>query len=249
MNKLQYLNVSPDKIGKYVLLTETKEQAKAVADLFGAQEVPSASLFGVYSGKLGEECVSVVACGIGSPAFALVIEELANCSVTTVIRVGHALPLLDNSKEGDIVLASGGVKMDGTCAEYVVPDFPSVANFVTLCALEEAAAELLGKENYRIGIVEGRDVVARRRDYDRTLVSGSNILEKAFQRGSVLCSDLETAAVLVVSRYFRIRGASVDLVTSSTDPDLKKCGELALKAVCLLMEKDAQNPDDPCYLT
>lgn len=246
MSYLTHFRCESEKIGRYAVLVPSPTHAKALADRIGADAVCLGDLFHVYTGTVGALRLTVVSCGIGSPAAALALEELALCGVSTVLRVGTAQPLAENSKAGDIVIATAGVKMDGTSSEYVVTEFPAVANFAVTRALVEQADRLFGAHGYLLGIVEGRDVYTRRKDFDRTLVSGSCIYEKALGRGGVLCSDMETAAVLVAARYLGIRAGSIDLVGSDA-ARLALCDELALSALTRLAQ--SEEAEDPCLIT
>ena len=136
--------------------------------------------------------------------------------------------------------------MDGTSSEYVVMEFPAVSNFEVTRTLVEEAEKQFGKGGYRLGIVEGRDVYTRRKDFDRTLVSGTCIYEKALGRGNVLCSDMETAAVLVVARYLGIRAGSINLVGSDAVL-FERCIELALAALERLAQ--SESAEGACLLT
>lgn len=248
MSYLNHFCCDSNRIAPYVILVQSKAQAKAVGGLLSAELVSEGDLYHVYTGKTAGIPVSVVACGIGSPAAAMALEELALCNVTAAIRIGTAQPIADNAKVGEIVLATAGVKMDGTSGEYVVMEFPSVANFPLTWLLARKAEELFGHNGYQMGIVEGRDVFTRRKDFDRTLVSGSCIYEKALARGNALCSDMETAAVLVVARYLNIRAASINLVSACGPSDLSDCFNLALAGFRELYNADASG-DDYCLLT
>lgn len=246
MSYLTHFCCESEQLGNYAILTQSPTHAQMIAALFSAEAVSKGDFYHIYTGKLGLQRVSVISCGIGSPAAALALEELSLCGVTTVLRVGRAQKLAQNSQEGDIVIATAGVKMDGTSSEYVVMEFPAVANFEVTRVLAEQAEKMLGKDGFRLGIVEGRDVYTRRKDFDRTLVSGTCIYEKALSRGSVLCSDMETAAVLVVARYLGIRAGSIDLVGSSAD-GMESCDRLALATLEQLAQKEGTEED--CLLS
>lgn len=246
MSYLTHFCCESEQIGRYAILTQSPAHASAIAASIGAEAVSKGDLYHIYTGKIGEVAVSVISCGIGSPAAALALEELALCGVTTILRVGTAQPLAQNTKLGDVVIATAGVKMDGTSSEYVVMEFPAVANFEVTRVLIEQAEKQFGKGGYRLGIVEGRDVYARRKDFDRTLVSGTCIYEKALSRGNVLCSDMETAAVLVVARYLGMRAGSIDLVGTDS-ARLACCNELAISTLMQLTK--LEGIEDACLLS
>lgn len=246
MSYLTHFCCESEQIGRYAILTQSPDHAEIIAKKINGKAVSKGSLYHIYTGSIGVLPVSVISCGIGSPAAALALEELALCNVTTVLRVGTAQPLAQNTKPGDVVIATAGVKMDGTSSEYVVMEFPAVANFEVTRVLVAEAEKRFGKGGFRLGIVEGRDVYTRRKDFDRTLVSGTCIYEKALGRGNVLCSDMETAAVLVVARYLGLRAGSIDLVGSDAAL-LERCNALALAALeCLAQHEGVE---DACLLT
>ena len=248
MSYLNHFCCDSGRVAPYVILVQSQALAECIGEKISAELISEGDLYHVYTGKFEDVPVSVIACGIGSPSAAMALEELALCGATAVIRLGTAQPIADNSKVGDVVLATAGVKMDGTSGEYVVMEFPAVANFPLTWLLARKAEQLLPAGSFHMGIVEGRDVFTRRKDFDRTLVSGSCIYEKALARGSALCSDMETAAVLVVSRYLGIRGASVNLVTAGGPADLSCCIDLALAGFCDLRKAD-ESGDDLCLIT
>ena len=246
MSYLTHFCCESEQLGRYAILTQSPTHAKAIAEKIGAEAVSKGDLYHIYTGKVGRQAVSVISCGIGSPAAALALEELSLCGTTTVLRIGTAQPLAHNTKQGDVVIATAGVKMDGTSSEYVVMEFPAVSNFEVTRTLVEEAEKQFGKGGYRLGIVEGRDVYTRRKDFDRTLVSGTCIYEKALGRGNVLCSDMETAAVLVVARYLGIRAGSINLVGSDAVL-FERCIELALAALERLAQ--SESAEGACLLT
>lgn len=240
MSYLTHFCCESESIGKYAILTQSPAHARKIAATIGAATISEGDFFHIYTGSIGAARVSVISCGMGSPAAALALEELSLCGTTTALRVGNAQKLACNVDEGDIVIATGGVKMDGTSSEYAVVEFPAVANFEVTRALTQQAQKLLGKDGFRVGIVEGRDVLTRRKDFDRTLVSGSCIYEKALRRGGVLCSDMETAALFIVARYLNIRAGSINLI-GANDEKLELCIHLALATIEQVSQESADN--------
>ena len=58
-------------------------------------------------------------------------------------------------KSGDLVIATGAVRMEGTSKEYAPVEFPAVSDFHITNALVEAAENL--KFPYHVGVVECKD--------------------------------------------------------------------------------------------
>jgi uridine phosphorylase len=90
---------------------------------------------GVYAGR----DLTICSTGIGAPSTAVAIEELAAVGVETFIRVGTTGALQHGIEIGDMIVATGAVKDEGTTKRYESATIPAVADFEVLTALVEAA--------------------------------------------------------------------------------------------------------------
>ena len=72
------------------------------------------------------------------------MEELYRCGADTFVRIGTCGGIQPEVKSGDIVIATGAVRMEGTSREYAPLEFPAVAALAVTNALVEAA----GKKGY-----------------------------------------------------------------------------------------------------
>ena len=77
-------------------------------------------------------------------------QELCNCGADTFIRVGTCGGMQTEVCGGNLVIATGAVRMEGTSKEYAPVEYPAVPNLEVTNALVEAAK----KENvsYHTGI-------------------------------------------------------------------------------------------------
>ena len=60
-----------------------------------------------------------------------------------------------NVRSGDVVIASGAVRMEGTSKEYAPIEFPAVADIEVVNALMKAADEL--NVDSHVGVVQCKD--------------------------------------------------------------------------------------------
>ena len=81
-----------------------------------------------YTGYLDGEKVSVTSTGIGGPSAAIALEELVKCGADTFIRVGTCGGMDLDVKGGDVVVATGSIRAEGTSREYAPIEFPAVAD-------------------------------------------------------------------------------------------------------------------------
>lgn len=84
--------------------------------------------------------LTIASTGIGSPSAAIAVEELAAVGVDTVIRVGTAGALQADIEIGDMVVATGAAKAEGTSKRYEDATIPAVPDYDVLTALADAAA-------------------------------------------------------------------------------------------------------------
>ncbi|MGH2162253.1 uridine phosphorylase, partial [Enterococcus faecalis] len=81
-----------------------------------------------YTGTLDGERVSVTSTGIGGPSASIALEELVNCGADTFVRVGTCGGMQTEICAGDLVIATGAVRMEGTSREYAPIEYPAVAD-------------------------------------------------------------------------------------------------------------------------
>ena len=93
--------------------------------------------------------------GIGGPSASIAMEELVLCGADTFVRVGTCGGIDMDVKGGDIVIATGAIRMEGTSREYAPIEFPAVANLEVTNALVEAAGKL--GYTFHTGVVQCKD--------------------------------------------------------------------------------------------
>ena len=86
--------------------------------------------------------MSVTSTGIGGPSAAIAMEELSLCGADTFLRVGTCGGMQPEVRSGDIVIATGAVRMGGTTKEYVPIEYPAVASYRITNALADAAEDM-----------------------------------------------------------------------------------------------------------
>ena len=204
-----HIKCGPGDVGGYCILTGDPGRCKTVAKYFDNPVfVRSNREYTIYNGTLLEEKVSVVSTGIGGPSAAIAMEELANLGVHTFIRVGSCGGIRLDVCGGDLVIASGAVRMDGTSKEYAPVEFPAVSDFSVLSALVQAAE--LSERPCHIGVVQCKDSFYGQHSPGRMPVSYE--LENkwnAWKRLGVLASEMESAALFTVAASRGLRCGAV----------------------------------------
>lgn len=160
--------------------------------------------------------VSVTSTGIGGPSASIALEELVQAGADTFIRIGTCGGMQLNVKSGDVVIASGAVRMEGTSKEYAPIEFPAVADIEVVNALMKAADEL--NVDSHVGVVQCKDSFYGQHSPERMPV-GYELLNKweAWKRLGCLASEMESAALFVVGSALHVKVGSVFLVVANQE--------------------------------
>ena len=170
-----------------------------------------------YTGYLDGEKVSVTSTGIGGPSASIAMEELVLCGADTFIRVGTCGGIELDVKGGDIVIATGAVRMEGTSREYAPIEYPAVAD------LEVANALVCGMQRswgypYHTGVVQCKDAFYGQHEPESMPVS-YELLNKweAWKRLGCKASEMESAALFIVAAHLKVRCGSDFLVMGNQE--------------------------------
>ena len=135
-----HIKVAPGEVGKYVILPGDPKRCASIAKYFDDPVMIADNReYITYTGYLDGEKVSVTSTGIGGPSASIAMEELVQCGADTFVRVGTCGGMDLAVKGGDIVVATGAVRMEGTSKEYAPIEFPAVANLDVINALVGSA--------------------------------------------------------------------------------------------------------------
>lgn len=215
---LQYhLQIRTGDVGRYVILPGDPKRCKKIAKYFDdAHLVADSREFVTYTGYLDGEKVSVTSTGIGGPSAAIAIEELVLCKADTFIRVGTCGGMELDVKGGDIVVATGAIRMEGTSREYAPIEYPAVPDFDVTNALVKACRNL--GFSYHTGVVQSKDSFYGQHEPGRMPVS-YELLNKweAWKRMGCKASEMESAALFIAAGHLRVRCGSAFLVVGNQE--------------------------------
>jgi uridine phosphorylase len=212
-----HIQAAKGEIGRYVILPGDPKRCKKIAAyLEGSALIADNREFTTYTGTLDGERVSVTSTGIGGPSAAIAMEELAALGADTFVRVGTCGGMQPEIKSGDLIIATGAIRMEGTSREYAPIEYPAVANF-DVCEALRGAAEKLGAASHT-GVVQSKDSFYGQHRPEVMPVSYelTNRWE-AWKRMGCLASEMETAALYTVSQFLRVRAGCVLLVLANQE--------------------------------
>ena len=218
VNGEQYhIGLKSGDVGKYVILPGDPKRCKKIAEYFDdAALVADNREYTTYTGYLNGEKVSVTSTGIGGPSASIALEELVNVGAETFIRVGTCGGIDTGVKGGDVVIATGAVRMEGTSKEYAPIEFPAVANIDIVNALVKAAKNL--DYTAHTGIVQCKDSFYGQHNPDRMPVNYELVNKwEAWKRLGCLASEMESAALFVVASFLKVKIGSVFLTVANQE--------------------------------
>ncbi len=244
-----HIGLNVGDVGEYVILPGDPKRCAKIASYFDdAKLVADRREYTTYTGYLNGAKVSVTSTGIGGPSASIALEELVNIGAKTFIRVGTCGGIQTEVKGGDIVIATGAIRMEGTTKEYAPIEFPAVANLDVINSLVEASKNL-GHE-YHTGVVQCKDSFYGQHSPEKMPVN-YELLNKweAWKKMGCLASEMESAALFIVGSFLRVKVGSVFLVVANQERE--KLGlenpvvhdtdiaiKTAVEALKILIEKD-----------
>lgn len=215
---LQYhIQTRPGDVGRYVIMPgDPKRCAKIAAHFDDAKLIADSREYVTYTGYLDGEKVSVTSTGIGGPSASIAMEELVQCGADTFIRVGTCGGMELDVLGGDVVIATGAIRMEGTSKEYAPIEFPAVADLDVTNALVKASRKL--GCNFHAGVVQCKDAFYGQHSPERMPVSYElqNKWE-AWKRLGCKASEMESAAMFIVASHLRVRCGSNFLVVANQE--------------------------------
>jgi uridine phosphorylase len=93
--------------------------------------------------------------GMGAPSMSIVVNELVQVGIRTVIRIGTAGSIQDHVRIGSVVIGSGALTNQGAADDIAPPQFPAVADPFLTVALALTAAEL--GITHHVGVMASTD--------------------------------------------------------------------------------------------
>jgi len=142
MAKQPHLLVEDDDVTDLALLPGDPGRVERIAGHCEDVEwVAENREYALCNATYGGRRLTVCSTGIGSPSAAIAVEELSRVGVETFLRVGTTGALQAGIGIGDMVVATGAAKDEGTTARYEADTVPAVPSFEVVQALVGAADE------------------------------------------------------------------------------------------------------------
>jgi uridine phosphorylase len=148
--------------------------------------------------------LTICSTGIGCPSAAIAVEELATVGAETFIRVGTIGGLQEHVEVGDMIVATGAAKEEGTSKRYESEVYPAVPDYEVLTSLVDSAEA-------NEGVAEHEDSATRDGPSGAAVHVGPIVSDDAFYNESdeyvedwndagLLAIEMEAATVFSLAR-------------------------------------------------
>ena len=141
--------------------------------------------------------VTLCSTGIGCPSAAIAVEELAAVGVETFLRVGTTGALQQGIEIGDMVVATGASKDEGTTKRYENVEYPAVPDYEVLSALVDAAEA--NDEEVHVGPIASDDAFYAETDE----------YVESWEEAGILSVEMEAAAIFTLARRKGLRAGAI----------------------------------------
>jgi len=245
--KKYHVGLAKGEVGEYVLVPGDPGRTPMIAKyLDDAREVAFSREYRTFTGTVAGVPVSTMSTGMGGPSVAIGVEELSELGVHTFLRVGTFGAAQPEVKMGDLVIAEGSVRTEGTPNGYVPLEYPAIASLDVVNAL--VAAAQAARAPHHLGVIRSVDALYSDLVPDHMPRSAALKEELAmWSRAGVLGNEMESSTLFIVARIRRLRAGTLDLCVDEVgageihhlDPSyMDRMLKVAVDAIRRLIEKD-----------
>ena len=188
------------------------ERAKRIAEKMESSKcLAQTREFHVYSAKLKDKTVIVCSTGIGGPSTSIAVEELAQLGITTFLRIGTTGAIQPHINEGDLLVSTASVRLDGASQHFAPLSYPAVSDFHCTQAMVNACESL--SVTHHVGITASSDTFYPGQErYD----TYSGYVSKDFQgtceqwqKLNVMNYEMESATLFTMCAALGLKAACV----------------------------------------
>ncbi|ELY99328.1 nucleoside phosphorylase [Natrialba asiatica] len=141
--------------------------------------------------------LTICSTGIGCPSAAIAVEELANVGVETFVRVGTTGALQSGIEIGDMIVANGAAKNEGTSKRYEDVSYPAVPSYDVLSSLVDSAEA--NDEEVHVGPIASDDAYYAETDAYIT----------DWEDAGLLAVEMEAASIFTLARRKGLRAGAI----------------------------------------
>jgi uridine phosphorylase len=186
-----------------------------------------------YLGWIGNTPILSCTSGMGAPSLSIIVNELVQLGVDTIIRIGTSGSIQPEVKVGDVVISSASLCIQGAANDIAPRDYPAAADPFLTVALA-VAARTLGIRAH-VGITASVDTFyegqGRTGSANPHLMRSHQGLLDEYQHLNVLNFEMEAGTLFKMGGVYRFRAGCVCGIIAARTESESICKELKDRAV------------------
>jgi len=220
--KQYHIDLGPGDVSEYVLLPGDPGRVDKIGEFLEDFEIISFHReFKTGRGKYKGIDVTVTSTGIGGPSAAIALEELARIGARVFLRVGTCGAIQPDIEVGDLIIATGAVRLEGTSKQYVRVEYPAVASHPLVEALIRASKSL--KLRHHVGIVDSTDSFypgQERPGFRGYMPRFARGLIEELKSARVLAFEMEAATIFTLTNIYGLEGGMIAMALANRIKDV-----------------------------
>ncbi|MWV63926.1 nucleoside phosphorylase [Halorubrum sp. JWXQ-INN 858] len=198
MAKQPHLLIEEGDVHETAIVPGDPGRVHRIADLCDDAEIVSENReYTVVNATYEGDPLTICSTGIGGPSAAIAVEELARVGVETFVRCGTCGALQEGMEIGDMIVANGAAKEEGTSKRYEDEVYPAVPDYDVLSALVDAAEA--NDEDVHVGPIVSDDA----------FYNESDEFVADWEAANLLAIEMEAATVFALARRKGLRAGAI----------------------------------------
>lgn len=198
--KLPVLRARTNQIARQALVVGDPQRAEMCANLLDeVDEVGYYREYRTFTGTYEGTPITICSHGVGSAGASVAFHELFGAGVKTIIRAGTCGAMRKGIRDGDLIIATGAIRRDGTTPRLIPIEYPAVADYQVVDSLIISAKQS-GVKNPVRGLI-----LSNANFYPGLLADPMDI----WMRAGIVAVEQELAALLVMASLRGVRAGGV----------------------------------------
>lgn len=249
MEKLYHIGFGAADLGdappKVALLSGDPGRAQRIANdnLASVQTLSENRGLHSYLGTLpsGAKLLSATS-GMGAPSLSIIVNELVQVGISTIIRVGTCGSIQPQVKAGSVVISSAALSRQGASNDIAPPEYPAVADpFLTVKLAELAQQEGI---DYHVGITASVDTFyegqGRTGSANPHLIRAQQGLLEEYQHLNILNFEMEAGTLFKMANVYGFKASCICAViaqrTEAEDVVLDQKDDAVARAISVAVK-------------
>lgn len=217
MTKLYHIDFAKEDLGakppSIAFLSGDPNRAKRIAEAhFSDARVLSENRgLNSYLGFVDGIPVLSATSGMGAPSLSIIVNELVQVGIKTIIRIGTCGSIQDHVKAGSVVISSGALTRQGAASDVAPTDYPAVADPFLTVELANTAKTL--NVPHHVGITASVDTFyegqARVDSANPYLLRKHHGVIEEYRHLNILNFEMEAGTLFKMSNVYGFRAACI----------------------------------------